>query len=172
MGIGNTTTSSAVASVLLGCDPLLVTGRGAGLSDSGLSRKLEAIKSDKASPPGSGRSAQCALYAWRVRYCRNGRPLPWRRAVSGSVLIDGVISSVAALLAVKICPASKKAMLATHVSAEPAGCMILDAIGLEPMITAGMRLGRTKCAVRDSDAGYGVQRLPGFYIRRAFDRGV
>lgn len=84
MGIGNTTTSSAVASVLLGCDPLLVTGRGAGLSDSGLSRKLEAIKSDKASPPGSGRSAQCALYAWRVRYCRNGRPLPWRRAVSGS----------------------------------------------------------------------------------------
>ena len=44
MGIGNTTTSSAVASVLLGCDPLLVTGRGAGLSDSGLSRKLEAIK--------------------------------------------------------------------------------------------------------------------------------
>lgn len=57
------------------------------------------------------------------------------------MLIDGVISAVAALLAVKICPASKKAMLATHVSAEPAGCMILDAIGLEPMITAGMRLG-------------------------------
>ena len=106
MGIGNTTTSSAVASVLLGCDPLLVTGRGAGLSDSGLSRKLEAIK----------------------KAIKLHHPDPEDPAV-------------AALLAVKICPASKKAMLATHVSAEPAGCMILDAIGLEPMITASMRLG-------------------------------
>ena len=142
MGIGNTTTSSAVASVLLGCDPLLVTGRGAGLSDSGLSRKLEAIKKaiklhhpDPEDPlsvlsmlGGFDIAGMVGLYLGGALY-----QVP--------VLIDGVISAVAALLAVKICPASKKAMLATHVSAEPAGCMILDAIGLEPMITAGMRLG-------------------------------
>ena len=117
MGIGNTTTSSAVASVLLGCDPLLVTGRGAGLSDSVLSML-----------GGFDIAGMVGLYLGGALY-----QVP--------VLIDGVISAVAALLAVKICPASKKAMLATHVSAEPAGCMILDAIGLEPMITAGMRLG-------------------------------
>ena len=142
MGIGNTTTSSAVASVLLGCDPLLVTGRGAGLSDSGLSRKLEAIKKaiklhhpDPEDPlsvlsmlGGFDIAGMVGLYLGGALY-----QIP--------VLIDGVISAVAALLAVKICPASKKAMLATHVSAEPAGCMILNAIGLEPMITAGMRLG-------------------------------
>ena len=142
MGIGNTTTSSAVASVLLGCDPLLVTGRGAGLSDSGLSRKLEAIKKaiklhhpDPEDPlsvlsmlGGFDIAGMVGLYLGGALY-----QVP--------VLIDGVISAVAALLAVKICPASKKAMLATHVSAEPAGCMILDAIGLEPMITASMRLG-------------------------------
>ena len=142
MGIGNTTTSSAVASVLLGCDPLLVTGRGAGLSDSGLSRKLEAIKKaiklhhpDPEDPlsvlsmlGGFDIAGMVGLYLGGALY-----QVP--------VLVDGVISAVAALLAVKICPASKKAMLATHVSAEPAGCMILDAIGLEPMITAGMRLG-------------------------------
>ena len=142
MGIGNTTTSSAVASVLLSCDPLLVTGRGAGLSDSGLSRKLEAIKKaiklhhpDPEDPlsvlsmlGGFDIAGMVGLYLGGALY-----QVP--------VLIDGVISAVAALLAVKICPASKKAMLATHVSAEPAGYMILDAIGLEPMITAGMRLG-------------------------------
>ena len=137
MGIGNTTTSSAVASVLLGCDPLLVTGRGAGLSDSGLSRKLEAIKKaiklhhpDPEDPlrvlsmlGGFDIAGMVGLYLGGALY-----QVP--------VLIDGVISAVAALLAVRICPASKKAMLATHVSAEPAGRMILD-----PMITAGMRLG-------------------------------
>ena len=142
MGIGNTTTSSAVASVLLGCDPLLVTGRGAGLSDSGLSRKQEAIKKaiklhhpDPEAPlcvlsmlGGFDIAGMVGLYLGGALY-----QVP--------VLIDGVISAVAALLAVRICPTSKKAMLATHVSAEPAGRMILDAIGLEPMITAGMRLG-------------------------------
>ena len=43
LGIGNTTTSSAVAAALLGCDPALVTGRGAGLSDAGLLRKRQVI---------------------------------------------------------------------------------------------------------------------------------
>lgn len=119
-----------------------MTGRGAGLSDSGLSRKLEAIKKaiklhhpDPEDPlsvlsmlGGFDIAGMVGLYLGGALY-----QVP--------VLIDGVISAVAALLAVKICPASKKAMLATHVSAEPAGCMILDAIGLEPMITAGMRLG-------------------------------
>ena len=119
-----------------------MTGRGAGLSDSGLSRKLEAIKKaiklhhpDPEDPlsvlsmlGGFDIAGMVGLYLGGALY-----QVP--------VLIDGVISAVAALLAVKICPASKKAMLATHVSAEPAGCMILDEIGLEPMITAGMRLG-------------------------------
>ena len=56
MGIGNTTTASAVASVLLGCEPEVITGRGAGLSDEGLARKkaaiCRAIKIESAKPGG------------------------------------------------------------------------------------------------------------------------
>jgi len=57
------------------------------------------------------------------------------------VLIDGFISSAAALCAARFCPESKQAMFASHVSAEPAGAIVLDALGKKPLICAGMRLG-------------------------------
>ena len=63
------------------------------------------------------------------------------------VLIDGVISATAALCAMRLCPAAGKAMLATHVSAEPAGRLLLDALGKKPLICAGMRLGEGTGAV-------------------------
>ena len=63
------------------------------------------------------------------------------------VLLDGVISAVAALTAVRLCPAASCAMIATHISAEPAGKMLLDEMGLSPLICAGMRLGEGTGAV-------------------------
>lgn len=57
------------------------------------------------------------------------------------VLIDGFISAAAALVAARICPAVKKAMLASHLSDEPAAALALGALGLRPLITAGMCLG-------------------------------
>ena len=63
------------------------------------------------------------------------------------VLLDGFISAAAALCAVRICPAARCAMLASHVSAEPAGAIVLGALGLQPLITAGMRLGEGSGAV-------------------------
>ncbi|MDE6764068.1 MAG: nicotinate-nucleotide--dimethylbenzimidazole phosphoribosyltransferase, partial [Oscillospiraceae bacterium] len=57
------------------------------------------------------------------------------------VIIDGVISAVSALLAKKINPVSVEYILATHVSSEPAGKMLLEKIGLKPIINAEMRLG-------------------------------
>ncbi len=54
---------------------------------------------------------------------------------------------MAALCALRLCPASRGAMVASHVSAEPAGQMLLDALGLRPMITAGMCLGEGTGAV-------------------------
>ena len=63
------------------------------------------------------------------------------------VLIDGLISAVAALCALRLCPAAGKAMLASHVSAEPAGGLVLEALGKQPLITAGMRLGEGTGAV-------------------------
>ena len=63
------------------------------------------------------------------------------------VLMDGFISAVAALCALRLCPLAGKAMLASHVSAEPAGALVLEALGKRPLITAGMHLGEGTGAV-------------------------
>ncbi len=148
MGIGNTTTSSAVASVLLSRDVTEMTGRGAGLSDKGLQRKIEVIERaidcnhpDPSDPldvlsktGGFDIAGMCGVFLGGALY-----QVP--------VLADGFISTVAALCAVRLCPNAEKAVLASHVSAEPAGRMILDALGRLPLITAQMRLGEGTGAV-------------------------
>lgn len=148
MGIGNTTTSSAVACALLGRPAAELTGRGAGLSDAGLRRKLWAVETalevnrpDPADPldvlakvGGFDIAGMCGVFLGGAA----GR-VP--------VLMDGFISTVAALCALRLCPGAGKAMLASHVSAEPAGRMLLDALGKKPLITAGMRLGEGTGAV-------------------------
>ena len=63
------------------------------------------------------------------------------------VVVDGLISGVAALCALRLCPGAQKAMLASHVSREPAGAMMLQALGLTPIIHAGMALGEGTGAV-------------------------
>ena len=62
-------------------------------------------------------------------------------------VLDGFISAVSALLAVRICPAVSDYLIASHVSAEPAGHLMLESLGKMPMITAGMRLGEGTGAV-------------------------
>lgn len=148
MGIGNTTTSAAVACALLGLAPEEAVGRGAGLSDAGLARKLAAVKEalalnqpDPADPldvlakvGGLDIAGLCGVFLGAAA-CR----VP--------VLIDGVISAVAALCAARLCPGARQAMLASHVSAEPCGRRLLEAMGLHPLICAGMRLGEGSGAV-------------------------
>ena len=148
MGIGNTTTSSAVVSVLMGLAPEDVTGRGAGLSDEGLRRKLRAIRTgigknrpDPGDPldvlakvGGLDLAGMCGLFLGGMLY-----RVP--------VLTDGFPSAAAALLAVRMCPAASKAVFASHVSAEPAGGIILGELGKKPLISAEMRLGEGTGAV-------------------------
>ena len=148
MGIGNTTTSSAVASVLLGAPVQSMTGRGAGLSDAGLARKIDAIRRgiahnqpNPADPldvlaklGGFDIAGLCGVF---LGGALEGVP----------VLMDGFISSVAALCAVRLCPAAAKAVFASHVSAEPAAHMVLDALGKAPLITANLHLGEGTGAV-------------------------
>lgn len=148
MGIGNTTTSSAVLSVLLKKEPRLVTGRGAGLSLEGLQRKVEAIEKgirlwqpDRedgidvlAKVGGLDLAGLAGVFLGGAFY-----RLP--------VVVDGLIASAAALAAASICPAAKSCMLASHVSAEPAGGLVLDALGLTPIIYGNMCLGEGTGAV-------------------------
>ena len=63
------------------------------------------------------------------------------------VLVDGFISSVAALIAARLCPACKDYMLGSHASDEPASKLVLSELGLEPFLYAGMRLGEGTGAV-------------------------
>ena len=63
------------------------------------------------------------------------------------VLVDGFISSVAALIAARLCPACKDYMLGSHASDEPASKLVLTELGLEPFLYAGMRLGEGTGAV-------------------------
>lgn len=148
MGIGNTTTSSAVACVLLDRPAVELTGRGSGLSDEGLRRKIWAIETaiEKNRPDpndpldilakvgGFDIAGMCGIFLGGALY-----RVP--------VLMDGLISTVAALCALRLCPEVSKALFASHVSAEPAGHLILDALGKKPVITAEMRLGEGTGAV-------------------------
>lgn len=148
MGIGNTTTASAVTAALLDLPAEAVTGRGAGLSDEGLLRKRRAIETalqvnapDRSDPVdvltkvgGLDLAAMCGAYLGAVE-----ARLP--------VLIDGFVSAAAALCAVRLSPEASAAMLASHVSAEPAGRIVLEALGTRPLIDAGLRLGEGSGAV-------------------------
>lgn len=142
MGIGNTTTSAALASVLLDMPPKSVTGRGAGLDSAGLKRKIDAVERaiavnrperDKpvellAKLGGFDIAGMTGLFLGGAYY-----HIP--------VVIDGVISAVSALIACEINPLAREYMLASHVSGEPSGKMLLEKIGVKPLITAEMRLG-------------------------------
>ena len=142
MGIGNTTTSAAVAAALLGCEPREITGRGAGLSDEGLKRKVAAIEK------GIAVNRPDADDALDVLGKLGGFDIAAMAGlfIGGAlerlpVVIDGVISAVAALVACRLCPGCAFAMIPSHMSAEPAARRVFGELGLEPVIRAAMRLG-------------------------------
>lgn len=148
MGIGNTTTSCAVASVLLGRDPGQLAGRGSGLSEEGFRRKVRAIRQAicrNAPDPGDPISVLQTVggldLAGLCGLCLGGA------YVRLPVLLDGLIADVAALCAVRLRPQAADALLAGHVSAEPGAQWVLQALGLRGMIQAEMRLGEGTGAV-------------------------
>lgn len=148
MGIGNTTTSSAIAAALLKCDAAMVTGRGAGLSDEKLLHKKQIITE-----------------AIRKYQLYEAEPLRVLCSVGGldiagltgvcigggifhiPVILDGVISMTAALLADKIVPGTAQYLIASHKGKEPAVKKLTEALHLEPVIDAEMALGEGTGAV-------------------------
>ena len=148
MGIGNTTTTAAVTSVLLGLKPEMITGRGAGLSSEGLNRKINSIKTainlHKPNPDDVidtlhkvGGLDICGMVGTYLggAYCR----IP--------VVADGIIACAAALCAVKLCPQARDYIIFSHKSFEPAGEKLLDALNAKPFIDAKMKLGEGTGAV-------------------------
>lgn len=148
MGIGNSTTAAAVTAALLKLPPAQTAGRGAGLSDQGLARKIAAIRK--------------GLY---VNQPDPDDPVDVLAKVGGfdlaglsgvflggalfriPVVLDGFMSAAAALCAVRLCPACRGALIASHVSSEPGSERLLAALALRAPIRAGMHLGEGTGAV-------------------------
>lgn len=142
MGIGNTTTSSAVLSVLLDADVEDVTGRGGGIADASFRKKKDVIRraialnrpdrSDVvdvlAKVGGFDIAAMCGAFLGAA-------------ATQRPVVIDGFISAVAALCAVKLCPNVRGYLIPSHASYEIGYRLAMDAMELQPMLLLGMRLG-------------------------------
>ena len=142
MGIGNTTTAAAVLSVLTGSKPEAVCGRGAGLSDAGLQRKINAVKKGIASRcpcphdpvdvlskvGGADIAALCGVFL-----AGSALQLP--------VVLDGLISATAALAAAKIDNRTTEYMIPSHTSREPGARLALDALGLKAPLEADLALG-------------------------------
>ena len=148
MGIGNTTTSSAMASVLLGVSPDIVTGRGAGLTTDGLIRKIDAIKRAIAfNEPDPNDVLDVLSKVGGLDIAGLAGIFLGAAVYHIPVLIDGFISSVAALAAMRICPLAADYFIASHCSNEPAGAMLLDSLKLEPLIYAKLCLGEGTGAV-------------------------
>jgi nicotinate-nucleotide--dimethylbenzimidazole phosphoribosyltransferase len=137
MGIGNTTSASALAAALLGVEPALVCGRGTGLDDAGVAHKVDTVRRaiklhDGADPLTALGGFEIAFLAGLVLGCAR------RRIV---VLLDGFITGAAALAAVRIDPATADVLVASHRSPEPGHALVLDAIGLDPLLDLQLRLG-------------------------------
>lgn len=148
MGIGNTTTSSAVACALLGLPVETVTGRGAGLSDEGLRRKCAAIRrAMEVNRPDPADALDVLAKVGGFDIAGMVGVFLGGALYRVPVLIDGLISSISALIAARLCPGSRCAMLASHTSAEPAAEMILRELGLTAVLHAGMKLGEGTGAV-------------------------
>lgn len=148
MGIGNTTTSSAVAAVLLGEQVENVTGRGAGLSTEGLTRKISAIhRAIERNQPDPADGVDVLAKVGGFDIAGLAGVFLGGAVYRVPVVIDGFISAVAALAAVTICPGVQAYMLASHVSKEPAAKMVLDRLGVSATLYADMCLGEGTGAV-------------------------
>lgn len=148
MGIGNTTTSSAVAAALLDCDVSKVTGRGAGLCDEKLAHKRQVIARALERYHLRGKTALTVLetvggfdIGGLAGVCMGGAlfHIP--------VVLDGVISMVAALLAERILPGTCAYLIPSHKGKEPAMEKICQELGLRPVIQGEMALGEGTGAV-------------------------
>jgi nicotinate-nucleotide--dimethylbenzimidazole phosphoribosyltransferase len=142
MGIGNTTAASALCAALLPADPAAVCGRGTGIDDEGLRRKVEVVRRALAvnSPdPDDPLACLAAFGGFEIALLAGV-------ALGGAaerlvVVLDGFIVGSAALVACRLAPLLREHVVAAHVSAEPAHRLVLDALGLRPLLDLDLRLG-------------------------------
>ena len=148
MGIGNTSAASAIIAAMTGCAVEKVTGRGTGISEEKWLRKVVLIRQ-----------------ALGLRELSSAKPLEILASVGGyeigamagcmlaavsrsiPIILDGIISTAAALLVVGLCPRARGYLLSSHLSVESGHAVALEHLGLEPLLNLRMRLGEGTGAV-------------------------
>ncbi|MEX0969884.1 MAG: nicotinate-nucleotide--dimethylbenzimidazole phosphoribosyltransferase [Paracoccaceae bacterium] len=142
MGIGNTTSASAICAALYGGGAVAWVGRGTGVDDDGLGRKADAIAR------GLALHAHLCDDPLQVLACFGGRELAAMagaiaraRSLRIPVVLDGFICCAAAAVLAKAQPGALDHCIAGHVSAESAHAPLLDRLGLSALLSLGMRLG-------------------------------
>jgi nicotinate-nucleotide--dimethylbenzimidazole phosphoribosyltransferase len=142
MGIGNTTTSSAVTAALTGLPPAEVTGRGTGIDDAARSRKIRVIEQALAvNRPSSADPIDVLAKVGGFEIGGLAGVALGAAARQIPVVMDGFITAAATLIAARLCPALRGYLIASHRSVEPGHAAILRELQLEPLLDLKMRLG-------------------------------
>ena len=148
MGIGNTTTAAALITALTGAPADRVVGRGTGVDDSGYSRKCRAVASAVARHAVGNHD----LWDWLARV-GGFEILGLAGLAIGAaknrtlVVLDGLISGAAGLIAARLCPNVLGSLVAAHLGPEPGHRVVLETLGLRPLLDLGLRLGEGTGAV-------------------------
>ena len=140
MGIGNTTSASALTAALLSVEPEVVCGRGTGLDAAGIRHKIDMVRRALAANElDGGEAVLAALGGFEIAFLAGlAIGAAERRMV---VLLDGFITGAAALAAERIRPGTSSAMVAAHCSPEPGHALVLEALRLDPLLDLELRLG-------------------------------
>ncbi|MDD5127483.1 MAG: nicotinate-nucleotide--dimethylbenzimidazole phosphoribosyltransferase [Dehalococcoidales bacterium] len=142
MGIGNTTPSTAICAVITGKPVAAVTGRGTGLSDAQLEHKIAVIqKAIECNHPDPTQPLDVLAKVGGFEIGGLAGVMLGAAALHIPVVIDGFISGAAALIAASLAPVLKDYLIAAHLSAEPGHRIMLEYLGLEPLLRLEMRLG-------------------------------
>jgi nicotinate-nucleotide--dimethylbenzimidazole phosphoribosyltransferase len=145
MGITNTTASAALICAFTGADPAAATGRGTGVDDPTLARKVAVVARAVARVPERPSTPEQALAALAevggLEHAALAGFVLGAAAARVPVLLDGVIAGSAALVAAALCPTAMEHALAGHTSAEPGSALALHALGLRPLLGLDLRLG-------------------------------
>ncbi|OXM86682.1 nicotinate-nucleotide--dimethylbenzimidazole phosphoribosyltransferase [Paenibacillus rigui] len=148
MGIGNTTPSSAILAVLTGTDVGVTVGRGTGIDDERMRHKQTVIeRAIERNRPNADQPVDVLAKVGGLEIAGLTGVILGAALHRCPVIIDGFISSAAALVASRIAPHSTAYMLASHLSQEQGHALLLEAIGLSPMLRMDMRLGEGTGAV-------------------------
>jgi len=142
MGIGNSTAASAMVAAFTGAPVEDVTGSGTGVDGEGRNRKVAAIeRALLVNRPDPDDALDVLAKVGGLEIAGLTGVILAGAASRIPVILDGFIAGAAALAAVRLAPAARHVLLASHRSAEPGHRHVLESLGLEPYLDLGMRLG-------------------------------